>query len=442
MLLYWFIFICITYFAIRDWGKTVIVWIPVKLLFNQCVCLKYTSPAVSLELAVVIILFLLYLVRERKKRKYNNKRYFFKTAFVAYLISYALSMIFSVVPIVTVFTNTIKYFMENFILLYLFQKALVSKNDIRLLIKTFTVVIILITGLGFYELIFRDNPWLDYVFVNAPLDSIKGKMYYVPPFIRESGELSTRYGMIRGYSFFNIHIAYGCACVLMYFFYMYVLKTQKEYRVKYHNLYIMMLLCGILICNSKTPILGLFFFTICYIKSKSLLSPKTLMGIILIISIIMVYFPSYLNNFYALFDDELAQEGGGSSVSLREIQFDIGLQMFEQNPLLGNGVGSISEMMSKSPKYAGLLGAESSWLKILPERGVVGVIVYLLLYYTIYNQLRGVMPISIVCFFLVGLMVMETATGFMNFALYGAIIITIQRMDLLTYKRMGCKHPK
>lgn len=432
MLLYWFIFLFIIFFAIKDWKRTVIIWIPVRLLFNPCVCLKYTSPAVSLELAIAAMLVFLYFIKEKKKKIYNNKTFFFRTAFIAYLISYFFSLIFSIVPFVTVFANTIKYFLEGFIVLYLFHKALVSEKDIKLLINTFTVIVILITFLGLYESILGDNPWLDYVFINAPMDLIKGKMYYVPPFVKTTGELSTRYGMVRGYSFFNIHIAYGCACVLIYFFYMYALKIKKEYKMKFHFIYILMLLGGILMCNSKTPYLGLIFFSICFLNWKEIFSPKIMLGIILIVGIISVYFPSYLNNFYGLFDDKLAQEGGGSSVALRTVQFQIGLQMFEQNPLFGNGVGSIEEMMSNNLKYVDLLGSESSWLKILPERGILGVIAYLILYYSIYKQLKGIIPIKIVVFFLVGLMAMETATGFMDFALYGAIIIAIYRMILLS----------
>ena len=428
MLLYWCIFLFVTFFAIKDWKKAVITWIPIRLLFNPCVCLKYTSPAVSLELAIAAIFVILYFTRERNKKIYNNRKFFFKKAFIAYLISYLLSIIFSIVPFATILTNTLKYFLEGFILLYLFQKALVNEIDIKLLIKTFAFVIILITLLGLYESIFGDNPWLDYVFINAPLDLIRGKMYYVPPFMNTTGELSTRYGMIRGYSFFNIHIAYGCTCVLIYFFFMYILKIQKEYQVKCHYIYILMLLGGILMCNSKTPYLGLIFFTFCFIRLKDVISPKTFIGVIFIVGIISVYFPSYLNNFYGLFDDKLAQDGGGSSVALRTIQFQIGLQMFEQNPLFGNGVGAIEFMMSNNAKYAGLLGSESSWLKILPERGIVGVMAYLILYYTIYNQLKGFISTKSVIFFLVGLMAMETATGFMDLALYGAFIITIYRL--------------
>lgn len=434
MLLYWFIFFCFLFYAKHDWKKAVIIWIPLRLLFNPCVCLKYTSPAVSLELAIATMFVFLYYIKERNKKVYNNKKFFFKTAFIAYFISYILSLMFSIVPFVTVISNTVKYFLEGFIILYLFHKALVNKEDIKLLIKTFNIVIILITILGLYESIIGDNPWLNYVFLNAPLDSVKGKMYYVPPFMTSIGELATRYGMVRTYSFFNIHIAYGCACVLMLYFYLYIFKIQKEYIVKYHFFYLLMLLGGILMCNSKTPMLGLFFFIISIYNFRDIFTFKVLFVLILVLSIILLYFPSYVNNFYGLFDDNLAQEGGGSSVALRTVQFQIGFQMFEQNPLFGNGVGSITQMMSTSSKFEDLLGAESSWLKILPERGIIGAIVYIILYYSIYKKLKAVIPNKTIILFLGGLMAMETATGFMDFPLFGAIIITIYRIHLVSSK--------
>ena len=72
-------------------------------------------------------------------------------------------MLFSIVPFTEVFANTIKYFIQNFIIVYLFQRALYNKEDIKLFLKTGLIVVALIISLGLYETIFKDNPVLDYV---------------------------------------------------------------------------------------------------------------------------------------------------------------------------------------------------------------------------------------------------------------------------------------
>ena len=261
MTLYWLIFFIISFFAFKNWKGTMVLWLPIQLLFNECVCLKYTSPALTLVLAVDIVLLFAY-YRIRHKIKLKQDKFFFKEVFIAYLISYLLSMLFSIVPIREVFTNTIKYFITNFLVLFLFQKALISTKEIHLFYKGTFIVTILMVGLGAYETIAGDNPVLDFVYLNAPLDTIDGKMYYIPPFLNYTGELSQRFGMARAFSFFNIHIAFGCACVLYLYYYAYMFRQKCIPNIKYFLLAgIILLLIGIFLSNSKTPIVGLIIFT-------------------------------------------------------------------------------------------------------------------------------------------------------------------------------------
>lgn len=343
-------------------------------------------------------------------------------------------MLFSIVPFTEVFTNTIKYFIQSFIIVLLFQKALNDIEDIRLFLKSGLIVIILMISLGMYEIIIKDNPVLNYVYLNAPEEAIQGKMYYTPPFISYSGELNMRFGLVRAYSFFGIHIAFGCASILLFYLYFYF-YNQKKLIIDKKQLLLgsILVLTGAFICNSKTPLVGMPFFILAIVKSKTLTNFKLIISIFLILLVIIVYFPDYFNNFIALFDSKMAEEGGGSSTEMRVRQFEIGLRLFNNSPIFGNGVGAIAVFM-KSGSNADLLGAESSWLKILPERGIIGVIAYLILYFQMYNKLKGVLKKKEILGFLIGLMVMETATGFMNFALYGSIIICLYRYKQLSKK--------
>ena len=407
---------------------------PLQLLFNECVCLKYTTPAVSFVLAIDALLLLEYIF-VHKKKQLNNEPYLFRQVFIAYLISYGISMLFSIVSFSEVITGTIKYFIQNFLILFLFQKALTGIKEIRLFFKTIFVVAVLIVTLGLFEVITGNNPVLNYVFLNAPLEAVKGKMYYIPPFLSYTGELALRFDRVRAFSFFGIHIAFGCACVLLLFAYAYLYKLKITIlNSKLLIIGILLFLIGIFLCNSKTPIIGLLFFALGLFSCNDIISHKPVVFFVLIVLIVLlVYFPEYLNNFYALFDSNLAEEGGGSNVNMRMRQFEIGLNLFDKNPLFGNGVGSIAVFM-ESVSNADLLGAESSWLKILPERGIVGVIAYLYLYFTMYRNLIRFVNKKILLCFLMGLLAMETATGFMNMSLYGSIVITIYMIGVVTGK--------
>lgn len=433
MILYWIIFSLILFFSIKDWKKTVIVWLPVQMLFNECICLKYTPPAVSLVLAVDALLLLEYFIM-RPKKGLNNSPFLFNTAFAAYLVSYAVSMIFSIVSFSEVLTGTIKYFIQNFIIVFLFQKALDDNEDIKLFFKTSFIIIILIVSLGLYESVLKDNPVLDYVYLHAPTDMIKGKMYYIPPFASFLGDLQMRYGMVRAYSFFGIHIAFGCACVLFLYLYLYLFRHRINYINKKQVLIgSILLLLGILLSNSKTPMVGLLFFFFAFFGFKHIFNFKTFVALSILICVILMYAPNYLNNITALFDADIAEEGGGSNVSMRVRQLDVALNMFFNNPLFGNGVGSIPIMMNVGSN-SDLLGAESSWLKILPERGLIGAVAYIILYHQIYIKWKKVVDKRELLLFLCGLMAMETVTGFMNFPIFGSILICIYRHKVLMYQ--------
>ena len=441
MLLYWLIFIIICCSAFKNWKKTVIVWLPLQLLFNECICLKYTSPAVSLTLAIDSLLIFLYFFRNKKRLNMNT--FFLNKVFYIYILSYILSMVFSIVPFTDVATNTIKYFIQTFGIVMIFYRALNEVEDIKLFIKTTLIVIISIVSLGVYEIIFKDNIILDYVFMNAPLESIKGKMWYIPPFLSSTGELVQRYGLTRCYSFFSIHIDFGCACVLLFFLYLFLLNYKYKYMNKSHLiLFILLLAAGVLFSNSKTPLVGIAFFLLAFYKIKLFFNLKLLLITGIVSIVIYNYAPGYIDNFVAIFDDNVAYEGGGSTTMMRQRQFEIGLNLFSENPLLGNGIGSIAVFM-KNTLNAELYGSESSWLKILIERGILGCIVYIYLYIIMFRKLKKYLKLKETVCFLMGLIAMETATGFMNFSLYVSIIIVICRcidLKIVNFKQLYCNN--
>jgi len=444
MILYFFIFIIIGACAFYDWKRTVLVWLPVSMLFNECVCLRYQPPALTVLLAVNFTILALYYLREEGKNKYlSNRPFFFRHSFIAYLISYSLSIVFSIVPFASVFTNTIQYFVNTFVVVFLFHKALKSLDDIKLFIKSALLVFIPIVVLGIYEVAFHDNPWLDYVYLSVPdVTYIFGKMYYVPPFINASGDLSMRYGMVRAYSFFNIHIGFGCACVLYLFLFLYLFS--KKYKVKNffksNALSLVSLLCfiGILLSNSKTPMVGLPFFLFAALSYDDFFYKKFylfLSVLAVVVIVLLVFNNNIFDNFISLFDLNQQKNDGGSNVYVRAKQFEVGWRLFLDNPLFGNGIGSISLFLKNYVKNADLLGSESSWLKILPQQGLVGVVAYFILYKEMFDHLLKSTGKTTAIFFCTGLILMETATGFMNFSIYAPILITIERYYQLKNKR-------
>ncbi len=427
MLLAYIIYIVYLLFAIHNLRKAILAWMPIQLFFiNPQIALRYNSPAIYLNLAIEMSLLIIYLSKtgvQLRKERFNDSKFLFGSILTVTAVSYFLSLLFSIVSFSSVMMETIRTFLSNFLFLYLFQKALSSKKDVKYVLLCCFSVIVPIFLLGLYESIFRDNPWLDYVYLHSNIEYMR--MYYRPPFI--SGGPWIRYGFVRAYSFFYIHIQYGAICVFLLALLVpyYKLKGLGVNRSWLIASSIMLVTC-VLMSNSKTsmvgiiPIIFLVFLNTPPSKRLSYVMPLT---IALIAAILLV--PGYFDNLFSLVDESI-DDGGGSNVQMRKRQLEVALGMFAKSPIFGNGIGSIS-VLEKFGDNADILGSESVWLKLLPERGILGVFVYIYSLYYMYDRFQLRIPKMILLSFLASLVLMETSTGFMPMSIYGSVLIMLYR---------------
>lgn len=438
MLLAWIIFVLMLVFSLYDIKKAIIIWMPLRLLFNPQIAIRYASPGMSLDIAVSIWLVLLYFI---KYHRAGNEQFFYKRnswiipISVAFFISYAVSLLFSPNLNVSVFTAIIKTFVMFFGIVYIFQRVLKTDQDIKLFLQTTFVVILLITLLGIYQIIMNDNPFLDYVYMNSPHDeTTKGRMFYTPPWIVDETQL--RYGMIRCCSFFSFHVPFGVACVILLFFIGFLWKNKVYPKYEKTVIICIVLLCvGFVISNSKQAYVGAAVILFCFFKAKEIFSYHLFLLIIVLIGI-WYLMPELFNNYLSLFDDKLAEEGGGSTVALRESQYNIALEMFSMNPLFGNGPNSLEVLRGIKDRYTGILGAESIFLLILPERGLLGVFCYVYMYYVLYTRLVRNVPRHQLLFFLLAYFVMEVAGGQKDMTLFLGILVVVEKICIYKKKQI------
>jgi len=72
--------------------------------------------------------------------------------------------------------------------------------------------------------------------------------------------------------------------------------------------------------------------------------------------------------------DAQSKAVAGSSLSMRSAQYAIALNSFFESPLIGHGLGYTGVLRNNN---FDLYGAESVWIPVLVEQGVVGVVLYL-----------------------------------------------------------------
>ena len=142
------------------------------------------------------------------------------------------------------------------------------------------------------------------------------------------------------------------------------------------------------------------------------------------------YFPNYFDNIYSLFDEEIASEGGGSTIDVRERQLEVALSMFKQNPILGNGPGSINVLKAFGDN-SDILGAEGALLTILPERGAIGYAVYLFTFVYFFFTNRKIIPTFELFIFLLSLFAMEVVSGLRDMTLYYCLLFAMRRICLI-----------
>lgn len=420
----------VIFFSFINFKKVVLFWLPAQLLFNAQVAVRYTSPAMSLQIAVnMFLLFFYYIKYNSLFCKNTNQKEDFPLwkASILILASYILSSIISPYGTFRGFTSAIKYFVTDIGSVFLAFKMLEEDKDIRFFIKSCSIVFFLIISLGISEFILKDNVWADIVYMGSPHDeTTEGRLFYLPPFLGGGHEM--RYGMIRAISTFGIHIAFGVSCVV-YFWLFVFMGIRKYYYISRKRIIAMsvLTLLGVFLCNSKTGMVGLVFILLSLYPVKVLFRPRYILPFFVGIAVLLILFPEYLLNFVSLFDSDVAAEGGGSSVSARQQQFDIAMRMFLYNPIFGNGIGSI-DVLKEISDNSDILGAESVWMQILPERGLFGMWAYCYLYIAYYKYITNLIPHRMLFFFLISIIVMSTATGEITQSYWGVVLVAAVKM--------------
>ena len=124
----------------------------------------------------------------------------------------------------------------------------------------------------------------------------------------------------------------------------------------------------------------------------------------------------------------------GSSVSMRETQFLSALALWQQNPILGNGFKYIFLDLDwkNFTRTDGMAGFESIIYSLLIERGIVGIIVYVTLFLSIfiyyyknlqYSRQLSALGLSIHIFFLLFAIGTGVLDSWLNTMLLHGILI-------------------
>lgn len=304
-----------------------------------------------------------------------------------------------------------------------------SIDSIIKMYKPLLVCCFIVCLYGIFNYITFENPLVEFLIRIYEIDSRTFEI------ILYSGWEEVRRGVMSIYRY-TFDFGYNSGLFLLLLFY-YLLSYKKNNKI--HYICLVLALGGIFLSASRTVMLSALFSLLLFFIFSYKSTKKT--RIILFVSVVML--GSYLlippiNNMVNLTIDTIFFQTkdleSGSSVSMRETQFLSALALWQQNPILGNGFKYIFLDLDwkNFTRTDGMAGFESIIYSLLIERGVVGIIVYVTLFLSIfiyyyknlqYSRQLSALGLSIHIFFLLFAIGTGVLDSWLNTMLLHGILI-------------------
>lgn len=358
------------YFLYKAFDKTVVafaLWIPV---LNNFVLTNYKVSGL-----ISLFIFLGLSIRVMQK-KIDLKEFPFLKAFILLFISYFLSSIIGNRLKLGDITLLLNLFCVPIALFYAVDRI---PKFWKFLYTSIFIFVIVLVGVGLIELSLGFNPviyWLQNVGI-AEYEEVR--------------EDYIRYGMYRCQSLTVWCSTYGVTCG----FILILLLLLKNFQIKVYAsiwLYVIMVLLGIglVSCGTRSVYVAFCVSLMAYLIQVSK-KGKQIVTVVLLIFVIYFFNQEFFDQIIDSFVN--AEDTQGSSVELREMQFNAAYNEFIKSPIFGNGIGAINALKEKSNE---ILGAESFIFYALVERGLFGLLLSInLLYQVVRFLFRARMPILI-----------------------------------------------
>lgn len=241
--------------------------------------------------------------------------------------------------------------------------------------------ILILTGFAILNYITKNA-----IFINEMLNGV-----ILTDVMENAGNQFTYANRFRVQAMFPNPFDYGYICILLLLLYWY---GYSKALINKKHFYITILCClfGVITCGCRTNILCLFIGVLVYISIAFKIKQKIkyiVIGILCCATFISTIpiLQEKITETLTIFDKD-SSKVGGSSLELRSIQYAAVLFHIRNHELFGRGLDffNIDMGWGEGKKYLvdeDLAGLEGVLMNHLLERGIVGVIFYLLFYITL-----------------------------------------------------------
>lgn len=223
-----------------------------------------------------------------------------------------------------------------------------------------------------------------------------------------------RFGMKRAQAIFGMHTTLGGFSTMMAGLLLWVRLNcplyVKKLGKKKLSIAIGLMIIAVFLTGTRSTIAGLAvvlmsFFSFKHVKMKYVF--------IAIVSVVIGFMAldAYLDKIILSFTD--TESVGGSNTDMRSIQFELAALFMMQSPFLGNGISYTFEYVAD--KYKEMCGAESLWIPIMIDFGMLGVTAIIVFIIQVGYYIKKYCEIRLL-FFLLGILVFNSLSSIPAFS--------------------------
>lgn len=360
------IFLLLLLFLIKNYKKTVIAYAPFKLFFHERVMLFSTAGGSYMSFdgvfcSAIFFLFLLYYKHPLKK--------IYRYPLMGAMSLYAINLVvYGLNPEPHLISLTIEPTVRDLVFFAILFYLIKTPEDISSMIKSLMIYVALLIGNGLAHIVTGTNYIGDF-FVNA------SNYHFI------SGNSVARFGLQRTPSFMPHSICMGSICVMILYLFAYLWITKSPYLIdkkKYLSFIVPLLLVGIIISNSRTPLFGLLI-GMAFLVNRKMFKGNRGLFILLAIGAFLFVCWDYLEYMYNITFYENMHDAEGSTTDLRMVQFGIAYSVFMEHIWIGGGNDTQLLALFDERDVGGM---ESIWFPLMYRMGLLGIISYIVVLIT------------------------------------------------------------
>ena len=399
-------------------------FIAIRVLVPETV--RTPIPSLSLNAALILILLIITILKRRISLndvihdKYGIFLLFFSIyPFFALFFSDYLNLSMQQY-------GWLKTFASDYLPAFLSLFIIRTEDDLDDVVKGFLITMFITTIYGTLSFLSNRNIWHDFVTSSFPQVDVSGEFVEQNEYFASNRRTSSTFISCNCYGYY---LTYILLFILLF-------KNKLSSKLYYSSL--ILIISNMVFSTKRSPIVTLIFVIIyMIIHKKRLIVP---FAIIITICFIILFIVPELENakrflMTAVFfwDDEYAhsQDVYGSSFELRVAQVLYPFVEINNNLLFGHGYGWCSTYLSINQAIHPILyGFETIVSVVICELGIVGIILYGLLFHISYSQIKKCQidtKINYSKLFILSIAVLYIATGAMYIFYFFIIVFLLKK---------------